>query len=123
MLIRRGIAPCRDADPGRALAIGNFDGLHLGHQAILAELRERGRESRLPTAVVCFEPHLFPSYRRGTGLEAAMRTRKNLRDDVGFREPRSSFRRQPHAGCCGANQGTVHFNRMRIGRAWNRKDS
>jgi riboflavin kinase/FMN adenylyltransferase len=56
MLIRRGIAPCRNADPGRAVAIGNFDGLHLGHQAILAELRERGRESRLPTAVVCFEP-------------------------------------------------------------------
>ncbi|HEU4517791.1 MAG TPA: bifunctional riboflavin kinase/FAD synthetase [Steroidobacteraceae bacterium] len=56
MLIRRGIAPCRDADPGRAVAIGNFDGLHIGHQAILAQLQERGRESRLPTAVVCFEP-------------------------------------------------------------------
>ncbi len=56
MLIRRGFIPCRDADPGRAVAIGNFDGVHLGHQAILAVLRERSRESRLPTAVVCFEP-------------------------------------------------------------------
>jgi riboflavin kinase/FMN adenylyltransferase len=56
MLIRRGIAACRESGPGRAVAIGNFDGLHLGHQAILAELRQRGRESRLPTAVVCFEP-------------------------------------------------------------------
>ncbi len=56
MLIRRGFEPCRDSDPGRAVAIGNFDGLHLGHQAILAVLRERGRELRLPTAVVCFEP-------------------------------------------------------------------
>ena len=56
MLIRRGFEPCRDADPGRAVAIGNFDGLHLGHQAILATLQERGREMRLPTAVVCFEP-------------------------------------------------------------------
>ncbi len=56
MLIRRGFKPCTDADPGRAVAIGNFDGLHLGHQAILADLRARGRESRLPTAVLCFEP-------------------------------------------------------------------
>jgi riboflavin kinase/FMN adenylyltransferase len=56
MLIRRGFTACRDADPGRAVAIGNFDGLHLGHQAILAALRERGRGLRLPTAVVCFEP-------------------------------------------------------------------
>ena len=56
MLIRRGLEPCRDSEPGRAVAIGNFDGLHLGHQAILAVLRERGRELRLPTAVVCFEP-------------------------------------------------------------------
>ena len=56
MLIRRGFKPCRDADPGRAVAIGNFDGLHLGHQAILAALRERSRELRLPATVVCFEP-------------------------------------------------------------------
>ena len=56
MLIRRGFKPCRDADPGRAVAIGNFDGVHLGHQAILAVLQQRGRESRLATAVVCFEP-------------------------------------------------------------------
>lgn len=56
MVIRRGFEPCRGADPGRAVAIGNFDGLHLGHRAILAALRRRGRELRLPTAVVCFEP-------------------------------------------------------------------
>jgi riboflavin kinase/FMN adenylyltransferase len=56
MQIRRGIKPCAEPEPGRAVAIGNFDGMHLGHQAILADLRMRGRESRLPTAVVCFEP-------------------------------------------------------------------
>jgi riboflavin kinase/FMN adenylyltransferase len=56
MRIRRGFEPCHEADPGRAVAIGNFDGLHLGHQSILAVLRERSRALRLPTAVVCFEP-------------------------------------------------------------------
>jgi riboflavin kinase/FMN adenylyltransferase len=56
MLIRRGFEPCPDSGPGRAVAIGNFDGVHLGHQAILAVLQQRGRESRIPAAVVCFEP-------------------------------------------------------------------
>jgi len=57
MLIRRGFKPGRDADRGYVVAIGNFDGVHLGHQAILAVLRQRGLESRLRTAIVCFEPH------------------------------------------------------------------
>ena len=56
MRVRRGIEARPDGDPGRAVAIGNFDGVHLGHQAILAVLTQRGRESRVPTAVVCFEP-------------------------------------------------------------------
>ncbi len=56
MRVRRGIAACPDGTPGRAVAIGNFDGVHLGHQAILDVLTQRGRESRVPTAVVCFEP-------------------------------------------------------------------
>lgn len=57
MLIRRGDEPCRDAGRGCVAAIGNFDGLHLGHQAIIGRLLARGREERLPAAVVTFEPH------------------------------------------------------------------
>lgn len=75
MLIRRGFNPCRDADPGRAVAIGNFDGLHLGHQAILAALRERGRELRVPTAVVCFEPQPKEHFQPGAAPARLMRLR------------------------------------------------
>jgi riboflavin kinase/FMN adenylyltransferase len=57
MLIRRGDEPCRTADSGSVVAIGNFDGLHLGHQAIIGRLLLRGREQRLPAAVLTFEPH------------------------------------------------------------------
>jgi riboflavin kinase / FMN adenylyltransferase len=57
MLIRRGLTACRSEDRGCVVAIGNFDGLHLGHQAILAVLMERGREQGLPAAVLTFEPH------------------------------------------------------------------
>jgi len=40
-----------------ALAIGNFDGLHLGHQALLAKLMETAKEQKLKSAVMTFEPH------------------------------------------------------------------
>lgn len=40
-----------------ALTIGNFDGVHLGHQALLNELRTAAQARGLPTAVVIFEPH------------------------------------------------------------------
>lgn len=40
-----------------ALTIGNFDGVHLGHQALLNELKSAARTRGLKTAVVIFEPH------------------------------------------------------------------
>jgi riboflavin kinase/FMN adenylyltransferase len=42
---------------GCALSIGNFDGLHLGHQAILNKVRERAEHLKLPPAVLTFDPH------------------------------------------------------------------
>ncbi len=40
-----------------ALTIGNFDGVHLGHQAMLARLTAAARELGLPPCVMTFEPH------------------------------------------------------------------
>ena len=40
-----------------ALAIGNFDGLHLGHQALLNKLCEVAKARNLTPAVMTFEPH------------------------------------------------------------------
>ena len=40
-----------------ALAIGNFDGLHLGHQALLAKLTETAKQQQLKSTVMTFEPH------------------------------------------------------------------
>jgi riboflavin kinase/FMN adenylyltransferase len=39
------------------LAIGSFDGLHLGHQAVLGRLRERASEEGLQAAMITFDPH------------------------------------------------------------------
>ena len=43
-------APC-------ALAIGNFDGMHLGHQALLEKLVETAKSLEIDSAVMTFEPH------------------------------------------------------------------
>ncbi|MGA9396099.1 MAG: bifunctional riboflavin kinase/FAD synthetase [Azonexus sp.] len=40
-----------------AIAIGNFDGVHRGHGALLERLRDVARESRLPPTILTFEPH------------------------------------------------------------------
>lgn len=40
-----------------AVTIGNFDGLHLGHQAMLARLMDAARARGLPACVLSFEPH------------------------------------------------------------------
>src|SRR5215210_1257271 len=39
-----------------ALTIGNFDGVHLGHQAMLARLSETARRESLPACAMTFEP-------------------------------------------------------------------
>jgi riboflavin kinase / FMN adenylyltransferase len=44
-------------DRGAAAAIGNFDGVHLGHQSVLALARAAAAEARAPFGVVTFEPH------------------------------------------------------------------
>ena len=48
--LARGPIPC-------ALTIGNFDGVHRGHQAMLARLKAAALERGLPAAVMTFEPH------------------------------------------------------------------
>ena len=54
MLIRRCIPAA--ATPV-ALTIGNFDGVHLGHRAMLARLAEAARRLKVPSCVMTFEPH------------------------------------------------------------------
>jgi riboflavin kinase/FMN adenylyltransferase len=47
----------RSLDTPHAVTIGNFDGLHLGHQAMLARLQAVARARGLPSCVLSFEPH------------------------------------------------------------------
>lgn len=56
MNIYRGI-PHFLKNTGCALTIGNFDGVHRGHQAMLALLRHEARQRGVPSCVLTFEPH------------------------------------------------------------------
>lgn len=56
MQLVRGLHNLRPQHRGCVATIGNFDGVHRGHQAILARLRERAAELGLPSCVVIFEP-------------------------------------------------------------------
>ena len=46
-----------DLQAPTALAIGNFDGMHLGHQALLNKLMQTAKLQNLMPAVMTFEPH------------------------------------------------------------------
>ena len=56
MMIFRGVRHPAMA-PGCALTIGNFDGVHRGHQAMLALLNREARQRGVPSCVLTFEPH------------------------------------------------------------------
>ena len=53
-------------DRGAVLAIGNFDGVHLGHQTVIAEGRARARAAGAGFAVLTFEPHPRSVFQPGT---------------------------------------------------------
>ncbi|MES2490754.1 MAG: bifunctional riboflavin kinase/FAD synthetase [Pseudomonadota bacterium] len=56
MEIIRGQHNLRDQHRGCVLTIGNFDGVHRGHQALIAKARARAKELGLPLVVLSFEP-------------------------------------------------------------------
>ena len=69
-------APC-------ALTIGNFDGVHLGHQALLAQVRAAADQLGLEAAVMTFEPHPREFFARKAGdLSKAPARIANLRDKL-----------------------------------------
>lgn len=58
MVVYRGLDAYRSSSPPpAAVAVGNFDGVHLGHRKILARIRALAAESGLRSLVLTFHPH------------------------------------------------------------------
>ena len=83
MQVFRGVGHPALAGSTHALTIGNFDGVHRGHQAMLALLTNEARHRRLTSCVLTFEPHPrdFFAARAGTP-EAVPRRVCTLRDKL-----------------------------------------
>ena len=56
MHLIRGLSHLEPFKSGCVLSIGNFDGLHLGHRAVIKKLAERGEALGLPVVIMTFEP-------------------------------------------------------------------
>ena len=61
------------------VTLGNFDGIHRGHQAILARIKEEARRLDAPTMVITFHPHPRQVLRPDDDLQPLMTLKERLR--------------------------------------------
>ena len=95
MHIHRGLQSLASRN-GCALTIGNFDGVHRGHQAMLALLTSEARHRGVPSCVMTFEPHPRDHFAAKAGRpELAPARIATLRDKLAELER------------CGINQAVV----------------
>ncbi len=87
MKILRGLETLREGYPNTVITIGNFDGLHLGHQKILLAAMNKAEEINGTSMVVTFDPHpmkvLAPE--REVKLLTTPKERERLLDAIGIK--------------------------------------
>ena len=57
LFIIRSLDDVPDRLRGGVLSIGNFDGVHRGHAALLGRVRDRANQAGLPAVAITFDPH------------------------------------------------------------------
>lgn len=78
MELVRGLANLRDPHRGSVVTIGNYDGVHRGHQHMLATVTARARELGMPATVVTFEPTPREYFEGDSAPARLMRLREKL---------------------------------------------
>lgn len=79
MQIIRGLHNLRAEHRGCIATIGNFDGVHLGHQAVFRHLCQKAEEFGLPATVVTFEPQPMEFFAPDRAPARLTRMREKLR--------------------------------------------
>ncbi|HLN14420.1 MAG TPA: bifunctional riboflavin kinase/FAD synthetase [bacterium] len=85
MRIARGLAEVPEALPAPVLALGTFDGIHVGHRQVIGGAMARARDLEGTAVVVTFDPHPLEVLRPGTDpvLLTTLDERLALLDDAG----------------------------------------
>jgi riboflavin kinase/FMN adenylyltransferase len=132
--IIRTDGPCPAPEIGAAVTIGAYDGVHLGHRAVIAEVRRRAEERGLRSAVVTFDRHPAMVVRpesaprlltdldqklellESTGVDVVLVVRF---DEARASESAEDFVREVIVGCLAAEEVVVgedfHFGHKRAG--------
>ncbi len=79
MELIRGLHNLRPRHRGCVATIGNFDGVHLGHQAVLGQLAEKADAFGVPAVVITFEPQPQEYFSHGEIPPRLTRFREKLR--------------------------------------------
>jgi riboflavin kinase/FMN adenylyltransferase len=79
MELIRGLQNLKSRHRGCVATLGNFDGVHLGHQAVIGQLAEKAAQLHLPTVVVVFEPQPPEFFRPAAAPARLTRLREKLR--------------------------------------------
>jgi riboflavin kinase/FMN adenylyltransferase len=74
----RGLHNLRPEHRGCAVTIGNFDGVHLGHRAVIDQLTARARSLRVPSVVMLFEPQPQEYFRPDVAPARLTRLREKI---------------------------------------------
>jgi riboflavin kinase/FMN adenylyltransferase len=78
MELIRGLHNLRPKHRGCVATIGNFDGVHLGHQAVIGQLAEKADDMNLPAVVISFEPQPLEYFAPGKAPSRLTRFREKL---------------------------------------------
>ena len=134
MQILRDPVPCPRPERGTVVTIGAYDGVHRGHEAVIARVRELAADRGMATAVVTFDRHPASVVRpesapplltdldqklellAATGVDFA---RVIEFDEARSKEPADEFVREDLVGCLNAKVIVVgedfHFGHKRSG--------
>jgi riboflavin kinase / FMN adenylyltransferase len=134
MEVLRDLSACPRPPEGTAVTIGAYDGVHLGHRAVIAEVRRRADARGLATAVVTFDRHPASVVRPESAPRLLTDLEQKLEllaetgvdyclvitfDEARSHEPADEFVREVLAGCLGARVVVVgddfHFGYKRTG--------
>ncbi len=134
MEVLRDVEACRPGE-GSVVTIGAYDGVHLGHQAVIAEVRRRARDAGLASVVVTFDRHPASVVRPESAPRLLTDLDQKLEllattgvdrclvipfDEARSKEPPEDFVREVLVGALGARQVIVgedfHFGHQRRGQ-------